>query len=121
MWSAPWARSFKTSGKIRPSRRYRWASPVEPCRLTRRARALDEGIYQVNVEGEPELEALSEVASSMGTTAPITIRVNPDVDAKTHAKITTGTYETKFGVPWSRARETYAQAAKLPGIAVVGV
>src|SRR5882724_12975811 len=68
--------------------------------------ALDAGIYQFNVEGEPELEALSEVASSMGTTAPITIRVNPDVDAKTHAKITTGTYETKFGVPWSRARET---------------
>ena len=83
--------------------------------------ALEAGIYQFNVEGEPELEALSEVASAMGATAPITIRVNPDVDAKTHAKITTGTYETKFGVPWSRARNTYAHAAKLPGIAVVGV
>ena len=83
--------------------------------------ALEAGIYQFNVEGEPELEALSEVAVSMGATAPITIRVNPDVDAKTHAKITTGTYETKFGVPWPRARDTYAVAAKLPGIEVVGV
>ena len=83
--------------------------------------ALAAGIYQFNVEGEPELEALSEVAVSMGATAPITIRVNPDVDAKTHAKITTGTYETKFGVPWPRARAMYARAAKLPGILVVGV
>jgi len=83
--------------------------------------ALEAGIYQFNVESEPELDALNEVAESMGTTAPVTIRVNPDVDAKTHAKITTGTYETKFGVPWSRARDTYAHAAKLPGIAVVGV
>jgi diaminopimelate decarboxylase len=83
--------------------------------------ALDAGIYQFNVEGEPELEALSEVAASMGSTAPVTIRVNPDVDAKTHAKITTGTYETKFGVPWPRARATYARAAKLPGIEIVGV
>ena len=83
--------------------------------------ALETGIYQFNVEGEPELAALSEVASSMGRPAPITIRVNPDVDAKTHAKITTGTYESKFGVPWSRARSVYAGAAKLPGIEVVGV
>ena len=83
--------------------------------------ALEAGIYQFNVEGEPELEALSQVAVSMGAIAPITIRVNPDVDAKTHAKITTGTYETKFGVPGPRARDTYARAAKLPGIEVVGV
>jgi diaminopimelate decarboxylase len=83
--------------------------------------ALEAGIYQFNVEGEPELEALSQVAVSMGAMAPITIRVNPDVDAKTHAKITTGTYETKFGVPGTRARDTYARAAKLPGIEVVGV
>ena len=83
--------------------------------------ALDAGIYQFNVEGEPELEALNEVALSANRTAPITIRVNPDIDAKTHAKITTGTYETKFGVPWSRARAAYAQAAKLPGLEVVGV
>jgi diaminopimelate decarboxylase len=83
--------------------------------------ALEAGIYQFNVESEPELQALSEVASAMGKTAPITLRVNPDVDAKTHAKITTGTAETKFGIPWSRARETYALAAKLPGIKIVGV
>jgi diaminopimelate decarboxylase len=83
--------------------------------------ALEAGIYQFNVEGEPELEALSEVAASAGATAPITIRVNPDIDAKTHAKITTGTSETKFGVPWSRARAAYARAATLPGIKVVGV
>ena len=82
---------------------------------------LDAGIYQFNVESEPELEALSEVAQSAGTTAPITIRVNPDIDAKTHAKITTGTAETKFGVPWSRARATYARAAALAGITIVGV
>ncbi len=83
--------------------------------------ALQAGIYQFNVESEPELEALSEVAHSFGKTAPITIRVNPDVDAKTHAKITTGTSETKFGIPWSRARDAYALAARLPGIQVVGI
>ena len=83
--------------------------------------ALEAGIYQFNVEGEPELEALSEVAQSMGTRAPVTIRVNPDVDAKTHAKITTGTAETKFGVPWSRAHAAYALAGRLPGIEIVGV
>lgn len=82
---------------------------------------LEAGIYQFNVEGEPELEALSEVALGLNAKAQITIRVNPDVDAKTHAKITTGTYETKFGVPWSRARSAYALAAKLPGLEVVGV
>jgi len=83
--------------------------------------ALEEGIYQFNVEGEPELEALNEVALSLNAKAPVTIRVNPDVDAKTHAKITTGTSETKFGVPWSRARSAYALAAKLEGIEIVGV
>ncbi len=82
---------------------------------------LDAGIYQFNVEGEPELEVLNEVALSGNAKAPVTIRVNPDVDAKTHAKITTGTYETKFGVPWSRARSAYALAAKLPGLEIVGV
>jgi diaminopimelate decarboxylase len=83
--------------------------------------ALDAGIHQFNVESEPELVALNEVAKSKGQTAPITIRVNPDVDAKTHAKITTGTAETKFGIPWSRARDAYALAAKLPNIQIVGV
>jgi diaminopimelate decarboxylase len=83
--------------------------------------ALEAGIYQFNVEGEPELDVLSEVAAGMGVRAPITIRLNPDIDAKTHAKITTGTSESKFGVPWSRAREVYRHAAGLPGIAIVGV
>jgi diaminopimelate decarboxylase len=82
---------------------------------------LESGIYQFNVEGEPELAALNEVAVSMNTKAPVTIRVNPDIDAKTHAKITTGTYETKFGVPWSRARSAYQLAASMPGIEIVGV
>src|SRR3954470_10353624 len=77
--------------------------------------ALEAGIYQFNVEGEPELDALSEVAAGMGARAPVTIRLNPDIDAKTHAKITTGTAETKFGVPWSRARDVYRHAATLPG------
>jgi len=82
---------------------------------------LEAGIYQFNVESEPELEALNEVALALGTRAPVTIRVNPDVDAKTHAKITTGTSETKFGIPWGRAREAYALAARLKGIEIVGV
>jgi diaminopimelate decarboxylase len=83
--------------------------------------ALTAGIYQINVESEPELEALSRVATQLGKTAPITIRVNPDVDPETHAKIATGYSGTKFGVPWTDARRLYAKAAKLPGIDVVGV
>jgi len=82
---------------------------------------LEASIYQFNVEGEPELEMLDEVARSLDTVAPVTIRLNPDIDARTHAKITTGTAETKFGVPWSRARAAYARAGKLSGIEVVGV
>jgi diaminopimelate decarboxylase len=85
------------------------------------ADALDAGIHQFNVESEPELEALNEVAASMNMRAPVTIRVNPDVDARTHAKIATGTAETKFGIPWSRARAAYKRAGELPGIEVVGV
>ncbi|NHF73909.1 diaminopimelate decarboxylase [Paracoccus xiamenensis] len=83
--------------------------------------ALEGGIRQFNVESEPELLALSEVAASLGAVAPIAIRVNPDVDAKTHEKIATGKSENKFGIPIARAREVYAEAAKLPGIAVVGI
>jgi diaminopimelate decarboxylase len=83
--------------------------------------ALDAGIYQFNVESEPELHALNEVATALGQTAPIAFRVNPDVDAKTHAKITTGTAETKFGIPWNRVRSAYALAARLSGIRVVGI
>ncbi|TPE52481.1 diaminopimelate decarboxylase [Amaricoccus solimangrovi] len=83
--------------------------------------ALRHGIRQFNVESEPELRALSEVAVSLGTRAPIAIRVNPDVDARTHAKIATGKSENKFGIPIARAREVYAEAAALPGIEVVGI
>ncbi|MBP7002856.1 diaminopimelate decarboxylase [Amaricoccus sp.] len=85
------------------------------------ALALEGGVRQFNVESEPELRALSEVAAAMGRTAPVAVRVNPDVDARTHAKIATGKSENKFGIPIARAREVYAEAAALPGIAVVGI
>ena len=85
------------------------------------AAALEAGIGQFNVESEPELEAIGAVAAGMGLRAPVAVRVNPDVDAKTHAKITTGRSEDKFGIPIARAREVYARAAALPGIAVMGV
>ena len=83
--------------------------------------ALTHGIRQFNVESEPELVALSEVATRLGKIAPITVRVNPDVDAKTHAKIATGKSENKFGIPIAKARGVYAMAAGLPGIKVVGI
>ena len=83
--------------------------------------ALEAGIYQFNVESEPELAALDEVAGSLGMRAPTTLRINPDVDAKTHAKITTGTAESKFGIPFTRAREAYAHAARLAHIEIVGI
>ncbi|MFD1195635.1 diaminopimelate decarboxylase [Seohaeicola saemankumensis] len=83
--------------------------------------ALEGGVRQFNVESEPEMEALNRVALDLGKVAPITVRVNPDVDAKTHAKIATGKSENKFGIPISRAREVYAHAARLPGLRVVGI
>ncbi|MEC7764556.1 MAG: diaminopimelate decarboxylase [Pseudomonadota bacterium] len=83
--------------------------------------ALENGIRQFNVESEPELLALNEVALSMGTVAPVTIRVNPDVDAKTHAKIATGKSENKFGIPIARAREVYAEIRGLKGVKAVGI
>ncbi|MFQ5533542.1 MAG: diaminopimelate decarboxylase [Sphingomonadales bacterium] len=83
--------------------------------------ALDCGIYQFNVESEPELASLNEVAMSMDRRAPIALRINPDVDARTHDKISTGRKEDKFGIAWSRARETYGLAAALPGIEIVGL
>jgi diaminopimelate decarboxylase len=85
------------------------------------ALGLDEDILCFNVESEPELEILSQVAASRGRTARIAIRVNPDVDARTHAKISTGKSEDKFGVAISRAREVYARARSLPGVIVTGV
>jgi diaminopimelate decarboxylase len=83
--------------------------------------ALDTGILCFNVESEPELERISEIAAAKGATANIAIRINPDVDAKTHAKITTGKAENKFGIPYERARDVYARAAALPGLRVSGV
>ncbi len=83
--------------------------------------ALEGGIRQFNVESEPEMRALNEVALSLGLRAPIAIRVNPDVDAKTHEKIATGKKENKFGIPIGRASEVYAEAAALPGLDVVGI
>src|SRR5476651_1612003 len=85
------------------------------------ALAVDEKILCINVESEPELDLLSSIAASKGQTASISVRVNPDIDAKTHRKISTGNAEDKFGIPISRAREVYARAAKLPGIKVAGV
>ena len=83
--------------------------------------ALEGGIRQFNVESEPEMEVLNAQALALGKVAPITIRVNPDVDAKTHAKIATGKSENKFGIPISRARAVYALAASMPGLRVIGI
>ena len=85
------------------------------------AAAVDEGILCVNVESEPELDLLSNIAAAKGRTVCVSIRVNPDIDARTHAKIATGKSENKFGIPISRARDVYAQAAKLKGLRVAGV
>jgi len=83
--------------------------------------ALDAGILCFNVESEPELELLSERATRLGVVAPISLRINPDVDARTHKKISTGKAENKFGIAWQRARAVYARAAELPGVKAVGI
>jgi diaminopimelate decarboxylase len=85
------------------------------------ALAVEQRILCVNVESEAELELLAEIAAAKGRVADISIRVNPDIDPKTHAKIATGKAENKFGIPISRARDVYARAAKLDGVRVVGV
>ena len=85
------------------------------------AAALKAGVLQINVESEPELDVLGEVAGSLGVDAPVAIRINPDVDAGTHQKITTGKSENKFGIEWTRARAVYSRAAAMPAISVVGV
>ncbi len=85
------------------------------------ALAVDEGILCVNVESEPELELLSSIAHAKGRVAHVSLRVNPDIDARTHAKIATGKSENKFGIPISQARAVYARAAKLPGLRATGV
>jgi diaminopimelate decarboxylase len=85
------------------------------------ALALDHGIFCFNVESEPELERISQIAVAKSMTASVSVRVNPDVDARTHAKISTGKSENKFGIPISVARDVYASAAKLPGVKIAGV
>src|SRR6201988_3489069 len=82
--------------------------------------ALSADILCINVESEPELELLSRLASETGRIARISVRVNPDVDAGTHAKISTGKSENKFGIPLEHARAVYARAAKVPGIEITG-
>lgn len=83
--------------------------------------ALGVGIYCFNVESEPELEVLNRRAMLMGKRAPVSFRINPDVDARTHSKISTGKKENKFGISWERARAVYAHAATLDGIDVTGI
>ncbi|MGV1758458.1 diaminopimelate decarboxylase [Rhizobium sp. A22-96] len=83
--------------------------------------ALEAGIYCFNVESEPELEVLNQRAVRAGKVAPVSFRINPDVDARTHAKISTGKKENKFGISWQRARAVYARAASLPGISATGI
>ena len=83
--------------------------------------ALQGGIRQFNLESEPEMRALSQVATELGVVAPVAVRVNPDVDAKTHEKIATGKKENKFGIPIERASAVYAEIARLPGLKVVGI
>ena len=83
--------------------------------------ALEAGIYCFNVESEPELEVLNQRAARVGKKAPVSFRINPDVDARTHAKISTGKKENKFGISFERARAVYARAAELPAITVTGI
>ncbi len=83
--------------------------------------ALKQNILCFNIESEPELEQLSERANALGLEAKVSFRINPDVDAKTHAKIATGKAENKFGIPWQKALQIYAKAAALPGIKVTGI
>ena len=85
------------------------------------AAALRAGVLQINAESEPELELLSRVAQGLGVRAPVALRVNPDVDAHTHDKISTGRREDKFGIEWTAAHRIYARAAKMPGLDVAGI
>src|SRR5690606_25654200 len=84
-------------------------------------RGLELGIKCFNIESEPELERLSQIAVSMGRVAPVSVRINPDVSAGGHAKISTGKKENKFGISFVRAREVYARIATLPGVTAVGI
>jgi diaminopimelate decarboxylase len=83
--------------------------------------ALTHGIYQFNVESRPELQAINRVAQGLGLRAPVALRINPDVEADTHAKISTGSEETKFGIAWDQVENIYAEAAQLPNVDVLGL
>lgn len=83
--------------------------------------AVEAGILCINIESEPELRLLSDIAAALGKSAHVSFRINPDVDAKTHAKISTGKAENKFGIPWKDARRVYAEATRLPGIEATGI
>ena len=85
------------------------------------AHALSENILQINVESEPELHALNEIAGSMSVIAPVAFRINPDVDAHTHDKISTGRSEDKFGIEWTRIHDVINRASKLPNIEITGL
>jgi diaminopimelate decarboxylase len=115
-----------SEGELRRAR----AAGVSPDRITfsgigktkaEMTYALDENILCFNVESEPELRALSALAAARGQKARIALRVNPDIDAKTHAKIATGKAENKFGIPISIARDIYREAASLPGLEITGL
>jgi diaminopimelate decarboxylase len=117
-----WSRSANTCAPAPPACRATGSCfPASARPAPKSVAALEGGIRQFNVESEPEMRAISDIAASMGKVAPIAIRVNPDVDAKTHEKIATGKSENKFGIPIAKAREAYAEAARLPGLRVVGV
>src|SRR5438874_4945988 len=83
--------------------------------------ALRRGIYSFNVESEPELERINRAAGRLKKTAPVAVRVNPNVDAGTHAKITTGTYENKFGIAFEQVEEVYARASRLKNLRLRGL
>lgn len=83
--------------------------------------ALENNIMQINIESEPELYLLNEIAISMGVKAPVAFRVNPDIDAGTHDKISTGRKHDKFGIEWERVQGIYKEAAQMPGIKIQGV
>ena len=108
-------RRTEARARRRHSARARSCSPASARPRDELAAAVDAGILCINVESEPELALLSQIAAAKGRTVCVSLRVNPDVDAKTHAKIATGKSENKFGIPISRAREVYAQAGKAQG------
>ena len=83
--------------------------------------AIQQGIYSFNVESEPELKRINRIAAKLNVVAPVAVRVNPNIDAHTHAKITTGTYENKFGIAFEEVEGVYARASKLKNLRLRGI